>query len=138
MVVARWFKLGMFCAAVVFVVSACSMFEESAPAAPAGPTIVNNMPAAPAADGNVPWLMMLALGATALATFWFCGSRHANTRANDANKRAAAAEQELELHVTAARLAVTMNGHYYQPSVNALAPSYQNAPMIESGREASR
>jgi hypothetical protein len=139
--VARWLKLGAFCAAVFFAVSACSMFGESTPPpAPSGPVVVNNMPpaAAPAQDGNVPWLMMFAIGGAALATFWFCGNRHASARAEDERKRADDAEQELRLHLTAARLAVTMNGHYYGPSVNALSPSRQGAPVLESSAEVGR
>lgn len=130
----RYVKLVGFCGLVLFVVTACSMLGESTPPpAPAGPVVVNNMPpaAAPAQDGNVPWLMMFAIVGVAGMVWLFRDGR-------DARARAETAERVLERHLILTGGAVTSAGRYLQPSANALQPAHRSVPMLEPGMEVGR
>ena len=117
-------KLVVFCGMLLFVVTACSMWPEQSP--PAGPTIVNNMPAPPAADGNMPWLIILALLAVVAAVWKFRDCREATARAT-------AAERALELNRIATSGVVLMNGVYYQPSALPTPGLVRHdVPMLEA------
>lgn len=115
--------------AALFLAASCGLFDQPQQQAPAGPTIINNMP--PAASDSGPLVLIVVLGGlfvlAVVAGVWMYR-----------DKREAQRTTQLLMQLSAAsNQAVILNGQVYRPSLSTASmhghEQVQQLPMLEQG-----
>lgn len=124
----RRFLILVVAGGFLFLLASCGLLDDrsaSAPYAPAGPTIVNNMPPPPS-DSSSTWLTCLLIAAVGIGVWMFCERRNAQRRAAEAEL----GQARLLAHLQATGQVTTVNGQPHLPGLGQL--SHQLRHELES------